>query len=693
MLKKIVSKIHKSVQGNTAPKSFIDYQKKGNIDSEELTFEVIKLNLVWFKSCSEISSEHGEYLQALVIAAGDNYPVQAYQLFTLYRYFNPSSPISFIDSELLAKSALANIKIGVAIITYNRLKRLQGNIKNIKSFSNKSTLIVVADDGSKDGTKSWCDENGISCISQTNSGVVANKNRALYYLHEVEQCDVSILLEDDCKPIAQGWDEAWALTALTWGHVNFAHKRVIAPNKLIKGIGEIYSPFISKAVTGQCTATSLTAFEKNGYLNPIFKGYGCGHVEWTQRFVKQGFNGGMGNSPGFPCINVGLLSEDAPTHKSEDDIQRNQAIKKSLKSKQGYIYPWLDNNEKAVFIRVINSVFNTDKESRFSITQSRELSDYEKNNNFFFIHIPKTAGTSFRRTLEDKFAVLGDYGQKSKYTAHEIKDFIYKEKSPLVLKNKLKTLHSTWLIGHITLNQYSDMVSARHIIAFVRDPVEQVISHFNHYVAHHGFKGDIEQFLKRPFTSNFQRKNLNPMPLGLIGYIGLTDCYDESIALINGYYDLDLDVKNANVNKKKRIEKEAVSVALKKQISEQNKQDIECVKQVRFLHKQRVKLTQENKEWVYSHFIINPNNVLIGCAYYSHSEKPVEFEVLCNGELIETVIADNFYGGQPKVNFPRERYIGVHMGLSSHCKKGDKVEIFAKETGQQLTYKPLTIKK
>ncbi|WP_417697027.1 glycosyltransferase [Psychromonas sp.] len=693
MLKKIVNKIHKSVQGNTTPKSFIDYQKKGSIDSEELTIEVIKLNLVWFKSCSQISSEQGEYLQALVIAAESNYPVQAYQLFTLYRYFNPSAAISFIDSALLAKSALANIKIGVAVITYNRLKRLQGNIKNIKAFSNKNTLIVVADDGSKDGTKRWCDENDIACISQTNSGVVANKNRALYYLHEVEQCDVSILLEDDCKPIAQGWDETWALTALTWGHVNFAHKRVIAPSKLIKGIGEIYSPFISKAVTGQCTATSLTAFEKNGYLNPIFKGYGCGHVEWTQRFVKQGFNGEMGNSSGFPCINVGLLSEDAPTHKSEDDIQRNQSLKKSLKSKQGYINPWLDDDEKAAFIRAINSIFNVDKENRFSITQPRELSDHETNNNFFFIHIPKTAGTSFRRTLEDKFTVLGDYGEKSKYTAQEIKTSIYKEKSPFAFKKQFKVMENTWVTGHVSFPHYSDMVSARHIIAFVRDPVEQVISHFNHYVTYHGFKGDIEQFLKRPAASNFQRKNLNPMPLGLIGYIGLTDCYDESIDLINGYYNLNLAVKNANVNGKKTIEKEAISVALRKQISEQNKQDIECVKQVRFLHKQRIKLSQENKQWVYSHFMINPNNVLIGCAYYSHSEKPVEFEVLCNGEVIETVVADGFYGGQPKVNFPRERYIGVHVALSTHCKKGDKIEVFAKETGQQLTFKPLVIKK
>lgn len=693
MLKKIVNKIHKSVQGQTAPKGFADYQKNGVIDSELLSLEAVNLNIEWFKCCSHLTSKQLQYLQDLVIAVKGNYPVQAYQLFTLFRYFAPSASIHFVDLKSLEKGALANIKIGVAVITYNRLKRLQDNINNIRVFSNENTTLVVADDGSQDGTKAWCDKNNIPCMGEVNTGVVANKNRALYYLHEIEHCDVSILLEDDCTPIAENWDETWALTALAWGHVNFAHKRVISPAKLIKGNGEIYSPFISEAVTGQCTATSLAAFEKNGYLNPIFKGYGCGHVEWTQRFLKHGFNGLMGSTLGFPCINTGLLSEDAPTHKSEDDIQRNRLLKKSLKNNKKYIYPWLNDDEKSIFIQGVNSVFKGNKENRFSITEPRELSEIELNHNFFFIHIPKTAGTSFRRALEDKFVVLGDYGDKSKFTAEEIKETIYKAKSPFALKSQLKTMQHTWISGHVSFPQYSDMVSARHIIAFVRDPVEQVISHFNHYVTHHGFKGDIEQFLKRPAASNFQRKNLNTMPLGLIGYIGLTDCYDESIALINGYYDLQLDVKNANVNKKKTIEKEAVSVALRKQISEQNKADIAYVNQVRFLHKQRMALTQENKQWVYSHFVINPNNVLIGCAYYSHSLEAVEFEVLRNGELIETVIADGFYGGQPKVNFPRERYIGVHLPLSSHCQKGDKIEVFAKETGQQLTFKPLTVKK
>ncbi|WP_160063865.1 sulfotransferase family 2 domain-containing protein [Psychromonas sp. L1A2] len=327
------------------------------------------------------------------------------------------------------------------------------------------------------------------------------------------------------------------------------------------------------------------------------------------------------------------------------------------------------------------------------IGKTKGVDDIELNNNFFFIHIPKTAGTSFRKSLEDKYSVMADYGAQSAETHAFLKECIYTNNAPLLLKGKCKTLQDTWLTGHVPLKKYSNMVSARHIVTFLRDPVERVISHYNHSVSYQGFKGDLSSFLKQPHSSNFQKKILNTLPLGLIGYIGLTDCYDESISLINGYYGLDLDAKNTNVNKKKTIEKETVSEELKKQVSQQNKQDIECVEQARFLHRQRVALVKENKEWVYSHFSINPHNVLVGCAYYSHSAKPVEFDVFRNGELLDSFTAQGFYDGFAKVNFPRERYIGVHIPLTKLTKKGDKLEVFAKETGQQLTYKPLVVKK
>lgn len=350
-------------------------------------------------------------------------------------------------------------------------------------------------------------------------------------------------------------------------------------------------------------------------------------------------------------------------------------------------------NDKFLLRNTFTSSSVNRKVSPLTLTnKTRELSNTEINNNFFFVHIPKTAGTSFRYAIEAKYVVLRDYGVKSAQTSGIIKASIYDENSPLTLKNELKQMKSTWLTGHVPLAKYSDMVSARHIIAFVRDPIQQVISHYNHYVAYHGFEGDIDQFLKKRIVANFQRKNLAPLPLGLIGYIGLTDKYDESIQVINGYYGLSLRAKTANVNPKKAIKEEGIPEELKAKIIKLNPQDINCVKEAHFLHEQRIELIKKNKEWVYSYFAINSSNVLVGCAYYSHSSNPVDFDVFCNGELVTSGSAKIFFNGFTKVNFPRERYIGIHLPLSKIFKSGDVIDIFAKETGQKLTFKPLKIK-
>lgn len=254
--------------------------------------------------------------------------------------------------------ALGEVKLGVAIVTYNRLDFLKENVSAVKKYTKLDYELVVADDGSLDGTKEWCYENYIACISGENRGVVWNKNRGLYYLANKKECHVVILLEDDCLPNEKGWEKDWVLASLIWGHINYAHKRILNRKEaLVSGNGSVEKPFISKLVTGQCTACSAVSLEKVGYLNPIFKGYGCGHVEWTERFLSHGYNGVLGNKDHvFACIDTGLLSNDAPTHKDPDQLNANKTIKMLLKGDVSYKEPWVDENDKALFLKEVSSV-------------------------------------------------------------------------------------------------------------------------------------------------------------------------------------------------------------------------------------------------------------------------------------------------------------------------------------------------
>lgn len=658
-------------------------------EESNLSASTLESCIEWYAQISKSRHEVNECIKELIVKSLVNFPVQAYKLYSLYCNKCPNDELFFIDRDALESAVLSQLKVGVAVITYNRIESLKATVASIQKFSALDIELMVADDGSNDGTKEWCDGQNIACISLENSGVATNKNRALYVLHEVDKCDISILIEDDCRPIEYGWDKAWALSALIWGHINFAHDRVLSGSKRVEGNGSIFSPYISKAVTGQCTATSYEAFCRIGYLNPVFKGYGCGHVEWTERFVRAGYNGGSRYKVCYPCINIGLHSEDASTYKNQDDINRNRAIKAGLSGNTHFVFPWQSEKDKLSFIESIKLSKNDSIFAKSRDKIERKLTALELNGNFFFIHVPKTAGTSFRCALEDKYNVIGDYGKDSKHTTNCIKIHSYEQNSFYELKCQFEMTEDTWLVGHVPLHKYSDMVSVRHIVTFLRDPVQQVISHFNHYVTHHAFAGDIEEFLKMPMASNFQRKNLNPLPLGLIGYVGLTDCYEESIELINCYYGIDIEVKKANVNIQKTIDRDTISPTLQQKIEKINQLDLKCVAEARFLHKQRKRLTEENKEWVYSHFTISPNNILSGCAYYSHSDAPVDIDILINGKRLTTITADMFFGSFGKVNFPRGRYIGIHFVLPSDLDKDDIIEVVATSTGQKLTFEPL----
>ena len=253
--------------------------------------------------------------------------------------------------EEISAEFIGSIKLGIGIVTYNRLNDLKQTIKAVRDNTNIDFELFVADDGSADGTKQWCQENGISCSIGDNKGVVRNKNRALYYLNDVENCDVTLLLEDDCRPNVLDWQNEWVIASYLWGHINYAHKRILNISEaVISGTGDAFSPYICKLVTGQCTGCHSAALHKIGYLDPRFKGYGAGHVEWSERFVFNGYNGEGTDRKLFPAINFGLLSDDAPTFKDETQLKKNQLLKQSISSDRTYRLPWVDADEKSEFL-------------------------------------------------------------------------------------------------------------------------------------------------------------------------------------------------------------------------------------------------------------------------------------------------------------------------------------------------------
>lgn len=273
------------------------------------------------------------------------------------KMLRPDGPVISELFESITDEYIATLNVGIGVITYNRKDHLTKTVEAIRAFTTGNYQLVVADDGSKDDTVDWCEQNKVPHTNCANKGVVRNKNRALYYLNEVKKVDVLILLEDDCRPNKENWQKEWVIAALLWGHINYAHKRIIKKEgAVVSGKGTSTSPYLCKLVTGQCTACSKDAMDKIGYLDPRFSGYGAGHVEWTERFIRQGYNGTNENHWVYPAINTGLNSDDAPTFKNPEQREKNRALKKKISKDAHKRQAWVDTEEKKEFLKEVESI-------------------------------------------------------------------------------------------------------------------------------------------------------------------------------------------------------------------------------------------------------------------------------------------------------------------------------------------------
>ena len=273
------------------------------------------------------------------------------------KMLRPDGPVISDLFESITDEYLATLNVGIGIITFNRKDHLAKTVEAVKTFTTGDYQLIVADDGSKDDTVDWCKQNDVPHTNCENKGVVRNKNRALYYLNEVKKVDVLILLEDDCRPNKENWQKEWVISALLWGHINYAHKRIIKKEEaVLSGTGSSTSPYLCKLVTGQCTACSKEAMDNVGYLDPRFSGYGAGHVEWTERFIRQGYNGTTEKHWVYPAINTGLNSDDAPTFKNPEQLEKNRALKKKISKESHKREAWIGKQERQEFLEEIQSI-------------------------------------------------------------------------------------------------------------------------------------------------------------------------------------------------------------------------------------------------------------------------------------------------------------------------------------------------
>jgi glycosyltransferase involved in cell wall biosynthesis len=248
-------------------------------------------------------------------------------------------------------------RLGIGVTTYNRCAKLDACVSRLQELTAAPFHLVVADDGSTDGTLPFCAQREVVSVTGTNMGIAWNKNRALFFLHRILKCDPIILIEDDCYPNQRGWEMEWIEGARKWGHINFGGGWF--REKVLSGDGTVESPFVSPSLSGQCAAFSDRALSVCGYLDSRFTGYGYEHAEHSSRLVRAGFGGEMQEAesgefePHYYLLGADLTVQTDESYRDEKSLAANWIAWERMYGDPIYRLPWRTKDEFQQFRREI----------------------------------------------------------------------------------------------------------------------------------------------------------------------------------------------------------------------------------------------------------------------------------------------------------------------------------------------------
>ena len=314
----------------------------------------------------------------------------------------------------------------------------------------------------------------------------------------------------------------------------------------------------------------------------------------------------------------------------------------------------------------------------------------------FFVHIPKTAGTSFRLGAERFFGksrVWYDYGDKEKETSDTVKKHLYQGGSDVwALRSKLEANDIAMLGGHVSVGKYVSLLGIADTITFVRDPLHRIVSEYRHFVRHHGYGHDFKTFYSRPVMHNRIHKFFQGVEPEAFGFIGLTECYAKSLDVLNERYDISVPTLEENRgNDGVDIEHELSSDDVK-ELTLLNRRDVSLYEKCRSLFETRLELYESNLPYAHACLVEANTQRISGWAWWAvPSDSPVDIEVWVNDEKVKKVKSTELRPNLCRLRPPRGGYVGFQM--AGKFFPGDRVQCRVADTGQRFPTQPRQVRK
>jgi hypothetical protein len=303
-----------------------------------------------------------------------------------------------------------------------------------------------------------------------------------------------------------------------------------------------------------------------------------------------------------------------------------------------------------------------------------------------FVHVPKTAGTSFRKAAMQSTQidhVLCDYGKDNETTTPEINKANYYSNEVVAVDDVLKNHENYVLTGHFSVDRYKRLFYPYEIVIFIRNPVDRVLSNYYHKQRQGQFDDSIEDFIQTNSADNLQLKQFGDLALEYFGFIGISDRYEDSIALVNGLYSLDLEVLALNLNPEKTSSSYVIEDDITRAISELNSRETELYKTAEKLFLSRLRY-KNVKRSLYGAWRFENKLKIKGRAYRAYSNSPVELHLQVDGRYLAKATASLYDPIPSDVKQPLEGYIGFEFDLSELPTKTGNMTISAADTNEPL---------
>lgn len=319
-----------------------------------------------------------------------------------------------------------------------------------------------------------------------------------------------------------------------------------------------------------------------------------------------------------------------------------------------------------------------------------------------FIHIPKTAGTSFRAAAESCFGAgrcCFDYGPFAELTGELAREFMLDRVAPKQFREQFSQQGYAMFAGHVDASRYYPVFGIERMVSFVREPLQRIVAEYRHFQRYFGEQREFPDFYRDPRFINRQSRMLDGLHWAAMGFVGVTERYGESLELLNREFGISIPFSASNVSRDSLENDYPIAAPERAELISLNAEDIALYGQVCAQLDWRLKLQAAAKPHVRGVVKASDDRQLVGWALPptpapgeggTTGAPAVVLDFLLNGDLLDTVSADKSCGALTRRGYQGETDCGFRLSLPEQP-PGAVVECLVKETGQPLANSPLMV--